>query len=109
MPITYVDPSQSSPSAATLTTLYTVPSATSAVCSCIDVCNRSATPTTFRVAIRVGGASIADSHYTYYDIPIAGNDTFTREVKWSLAAGTIVSVYATLATLTFTLHKSEIT
>ncbi len=109
MAITYVDPSQSDPSATTLTTLYTVPGATNAVCSALHVCNRSATATSFRVAVRIAGAAIANSHYCYYDVPIAGNDTFTAELKWSLAAGTIVSVYATLATLTFTLHKSEIT
>jgi hypothetical protein len=92
---------QSTPSAATLTTLYTVPVATSAAISSIVVCNRSVTPTTFRVAIRSLGAAIADQMYLYYDQAIDGNSTFIATIGPTLVATDIVSVYATLATLSF--------
>lgn len=100
---------QSSPSATTLTTLYTVPAATSAVCSSITVCNRSATATSFRVAVRPAGAGIADQHYLYYDVPIGGYDTFVATMGITLAATDIVSVYATDATLSFHVYGQETT
>ena len=100
---------QSAPSAATLTTLYTVPSSTEAVGSSIVVCNRSATSTEFRVAVRPAGASIADQHYLYYDIIIPGNETFIATIGMTLATTDVVSVYATLATVSFTLFGQEVT
>lgn len=98
---------QSNPSATTLTTLYTVPALKETVISTFTVCNRSATPTTFRIAIRPAGASISNEHYLYYDLPIAGNDTFAATVGVTIVATDIVSVYATLATLTFQLFGQE--
>ena len=53
------------PSAATLTTAYTVPSSTSTVLSSIVVSNNSATATSFRIALRVAGAAIDPKHYLY--------------------------------------------
>lgn len=95
---------QSAPSAATLTTLYTVPLATSAATSSIVVCNRSSTPTTFRVAVRPLGAAIADQMYLYYDQAIDGNSTFIATIGVTMIATDVISVYATLATLSFNLY-----
>jgi len=98
---------QSNPSATTLTTLYTVPAATSTVASSIVICNRSATATSFRVAVRPAWAGISNEHYLYYDVTIAGNDTFIATIGISLATTDVVSVYATLATLSFSLFWQE--
>jgi hypothetical protein len=98
---------QSSPSAATLTTLYTVPALSSTVGSSITICNTSSVATSFRVAVRPTGASISNEHYIYYDVPIAGNDTFIATVGLTLATTDVVSVYATLATLSFNLFGTE--
>jgi glucose-6-phosphate dehydrogenase assembly protein OpcA len=98
---------QSNPTAATLSTLYTVPALTSTVVSTITVCNRSATATSFRIAIRPAGASISNEHYLYYDVTIAGNDTFAATLGITLAATDVVSVYATLATLSFSIFGQE--
>jgi hypothetical protein len=100
---------QSAPSAATLTTIYTVPALTSAVASSITVCNRSATATTFRIAVRPAGAAIVNEHYLYYDVTLAGNDTFVATIGMSLGTTDEVSVYATLATLSFNLFGTEVT
>ena len=99
---------QSAPTAATLTTLYTVPADTSAACSSIVVANRSATATEFRVAIRPAGAAISNEHYLYYDVPIGSNGTFIATIGISLAATDVVSVYATLATVSFNLFGKEV-
>jgi hypothetical protein len=96
---------QSNPSATTLTTLYTA--ATAAVASSIVVCNRSATATSFRIAVRPAGAAISNEHYLYYDLTIAGSDTFIATIGITLAATDVVSVYATLATLSFNLFGQE--
>jgi len=98
---------QANPAAATLTTLYTVPSITYAVGSSIIICNRSATPTEFRIAIRPAGAAISDEHYIYYDMEVY--KTFIATIGFTLATTDVVSVYATLATLSFNLFGQEIT
>lgn len=95
------------PSATTLTTLYTVPAATSAVVSSLVISNNSAVATSFRVAIRPAGAAADPKHYIYYDIPIDGNDTFVATIGITLATTDVVSVYATLATLSFNLFGQE--
>jgi hypothetical protein len=98
---------QLSPSAASLSTLYTVPALTSAVCSSIVICNQSATPTTFRIAIRPAGASIDPKHYIYYNVAINGNDTFVSTIGISFATADVISVYATLATVSFNVFGQE--
>ena len=98
---------QSTPSAASLTTLYTVPALSSSVISSIVICNISATPTSFRVAIRPAGASISNEHYIYYDVAIPGNDTFIATIGITLGAGDVVRVYNTLATLSFNFYGQE--
>ena len=100
---------QVSPAATTLTTLYTVPANTRTAASSVVVANRSATATSFRISIAVGGAADDNKQYLYYDTPIAGNDTFVATIGISLAEGDVVRVYATLATLSFNLFGIEVT
>lgn len=99
---------QSSPAAATLTSLYTVPAATSAVSSTLTVCNYGVT-TTFRVAVRPAGASIANQHYILYEVAINSNDTLFFTLGLSLATTDVVSVYAGTATVSFNLYGTQIT
>ena len=100
---------QSSPVAATLTSLYTVPAATSAVSSTLTVCNYGVS-TTFRVAIRPAGATpIANQHYILYEVAINANDTLFFTLGLSLATTDVVSVYAGTATVSFNLYGTEIT
>jgi hypothetical protein len=109
MASTYKVLGQSNPNAATLTTLYTAPASTSAVGSSIMVCNRSAVATEFRIAVRPAGAAISNEHYIAYDVPIAGNEAISFVIGPTLATTDVMSVYATLATLSFTLFGQEIT
>lgn len=100
---------QSAPSAATLTTAYAVGGATQAIVSCINVCNRSATATTFRIAVRPAGAGISNEHYLAYDAEILGNEVYSFTEGITLEATDVVSVYATLATVSFSVFGQEIT
>jgi hypothetical protein len=94
------------PSAATLTTLYTCPASTTAVVGILTVCNRSATATTYRIATRPLGAAIANEYYHCYDITIDGNSTDTYSGLCFVATD-ILSVYATLATVSFNVSLQE--
>lgn len=108
MATTYKVLGQSAPSAATLTTLYTVPGATSAVVSTLTACNRTSTATAIRIAVRPAGAAIANQHYLACDLPIGGTETISFTLGVTLAATDVVSVYATLATVSFAAFGSEI-
>lgn len=100
---------QRNPAAATLETLYTVPGATQAVGSSLMVCNRSNIASRFRIAVRPAGAGISDEMYIYFDALIPGNETFHATIGFALAATDVVSVYASLPTLSFTLFGQELT
>jgi hypothetical protein len=99
---------QSSPSPTTETALYAVPSNTSAVCSSISICNRGATQTTFRVSISQEGAATSLKDYLYYDVTLAGNDTFIATIGVSLAATDVVRVYSGNSSLSFQIFGTEI-
>lgn len=99
---------QSSPSATVETDLYTVPGATSTVCSSISICNRGATQTTFRVSISQGGGVTANKDYLYYDVTLAGNDTFIATIGVTLAASDKIRIYSGNSSLTFQLFGTEI-
>jgi len=108
MPTTYKVLGQSNPSAATLTTLYTVPSSTSTVVSTVTVANLANASGTFRIAVRPAGASIANQHYVAYDVTIAALDTLTLTLGITLATTDVISVYASAATMAFAAYGSEI-
>jgi hypothetical protein len=99
---------QINPSATTETTLYTVPALKSSVCSSIVICNRNSTETTFRVSISQGGAATSNKDYMYYDVAIAGNDTFIATIGLTLATTDVVRVYSNSGFLSFQLFGSEI-
>lgn len=100
---------QSNPSATTLTTLYTVPAATSAVASTLTICNQAGSTATFRVAVRPAGAGIAAAHYIAYDSSLNPNDLVALTLGLTLATTDVVSVYASTATVSFHLYGCEIT
>jgi glucose-6-phosphate dehydrogenase assembly protein OpcA len=108
MPTTYKVLGQSNPSATTATTLYTVPSATQAVVSTIVVANLTATAATFRIAVRVAGATLANSQYVAYDITVGASDSTTLTLGLTLGAADVITVYASTANVTFSAFGSEI-
>jgi hypothetical protein len=98
---------QVSPSATTNTTLYTVPSSTEVNLN-LYICNRSAAATTIRVALRPNGDTIANIHYMIYDASISGNQTMNL-TGIAMDATDVLTVYNTLATITFTATGLEST
>jgi len=108
MPTTYKVLGQSNPSATTATTLYTVPSATQAVVSTIVVANLDATAASFRIAVRINGATLANSQYVAYNITVGDSDSTTLTLGLTLGAADVITVYASTANVTFSAFGSEI-
>ena len=98
---------QINPSATTATTLYTVPSAKSAVVSSLTICNQTASAATFRVAVRPAGATLAAVHYVAYDVTVGASDTTALTLGITLATTDVVTVYASTATLSFHAYGDE--
>ncbi len=99
---------QQNPGATTLTALYTVPAAKAAVASTLSVCNRSATPTTFRLSHAIAGAVDGNAQYFAFDAPIGANETIWLTGGIALATTDVLRCYATLATLTFVVWGVEV-
>lgn len=108
MATTYKVLGQSNPSATTATTLYTVPASTQAVVSTIVIANLAASAATFRIAIRVAGAALANSQYVAYDITVGASDSTALTLGITLGATDVITVYGSTANLTFTAFGSEI-
>jgi hypothetical protein len=98
---------QVNPSATTATTLYTVPSAKSAVISTLTICNQATSTATFRVAVRPAGATLAAVHYVAYDVTVGASDTTALTLGITLATTDVVTVYASSATLSFHAYGDE--
>jgi hypothetical protein len=108
MASTYKVLAQSAPSATTNTDVYTVGSGKSAVVSTITVCNRAASAATYRIAIRVAGATLANEDYIVYDATINANDMVALTLGVTLAATDVVTVYASTANLSVNLFGAEV-
>jgi len=108
MATTYKVLGQSNPSATTATTLYTVPSATQAVVSTIVICNQAASAATFRIAVRVAGATLAASQYVAYDVTVGASDSTALTLGITMGATDVLTIYGSTATLSFTAFGSEI-
>jgi len=99
---------QVNPAATTNTTLYTVPSSTSTVCSTLSICNLGVS-TTYRVAVRPAGEAIANKHFLAYDASVQQNDTAFLTLGITLATTDVITVYAGTANVSFSLFGTELT
>jgi hypothetical protein len=108
MPTVYKVLGQLNPATSAANTLYTVPAATSAVCSTLSVANLGES-TTFRVAVRPAGATLANRHYIVYDSAINAGSAVFLTLGVTLANTDVVTVYANTANVAFGLFGSEVT
>lgn len=94
--------------ATSLTALYTVPGATSAVASTLVICNRTTSNLTFRVSVAVAGAVDDPSQYIFYDKIVPKNSSIFATVGLTLGAADVVRAYASATGLSFSLFGTEI-
>lgn len=109
MAITYKILGQSNPTAQTATTLYTVPSSTSAIISTVAVCNQSANSGTFKLAVRPTADALAAKHYIAYDTTVPANDTLTLTLGITIGAADLVVGNTSSSNISFSLFGSEVT
>jgi hypothetical protein len=90
---------QSAPNATSNTDLYTCPKQRRAS-GVVTICSRDASGTTFRIALRAGGAALANAHYLAYDYALPAYSTLYT-VPLDLEPDDVLTVYASSANLTF--------
>lgn len=99
---------QLAPSAATATTLYTVPSATQVVISSLVVTNRGASSGTYRIAIRPNGATLSAEHFIANDVTLGANSFVSLTLGLTIDSSDVVTVQASTADFSFNAFGSEI-
>lgn len=100
---------QATPSAATVTDLYTVPSNKATVISYVAICNRSATVATkVRLSIAPAGAADATSQYIVYDYLLQPNETLFTAQGSTLATTDKMRGYNETANVTWTVCGTEV-
>lgn len=99
---------QSTPGAASITTIYTSPTLRCASAA-LNVCNRNSSPTTIRVAIVSAGGSPVTTYLLYDEtLPPAGQPGSWSEMRAVvLGPGESLQVYSQLASCDFTLTGVE--
>lgn len=89
--------------------LYTVPAATEAVVSTLNVANVTAEDATFSVYVRIAGAAAADGNAIAKDVTLAANSLFSATQGITLGATDVITVQSDTAdALTFSLFGSEV-
>jgi len=109
MATTYKVLAQNNPAATTETTLYTVPSSTSAVVSTLSICNQAGSSGTYRIAVRpAADASTAAKHWIVYGATVAASDSIMLTLGVTLATGDVIRVYGSSANMSFAAFGSEL-
>ena len=80
-------------------TIYTVPTGQQFTLTDIEICNASATATTFSIYLVASGGSASTSNALFYSAPINGNTTVQWTGSTALSAGSTVQVSAGAATV----------
>jgi hypothetical protein len=88
--------------------LYTVPAATQTVVSTINVVNVGTTNSNISIAIRPGGATLAELHYIVRDIILNPKVTFTYTAGLTLNATDVITVVSTNNDCAFSAFGSEV-
>ena len=109
MAVSYKVLGQAKPTAATATTLYTVPTGAGnyAVISSLVINNISGDLTNIRVAVRPAGATLEDKHYIVYGNGVSPYQTQVYTIGITLASTDVVTVYDVEGKCSFNLFGSE--
>jgi hypothetical protein len=77
-----------------LTDVYTVPAATESIISTVVIANRSATATTYSIAVRTEGDAISNKHYIASGVALPANNSTTLTIGITMVATDVLSVSA---------------
>jgi hypothetical protein len=107
MPTTYKVLGQLAP-ASTSGDLYTVPAATEAVVSTINVVNTGTADSTISIAIRKDGATLATNQYIVNGLVLNAKVTFAYTSGLTMDAADVITVSSTNNDCAFSAFGSEI-
>ena len=108
MATTYKVLGQITPSAASATTLYTVPAVTQTVVSTLIACNQDTATCTIRVAVRPNGETLASKHYLAFEVVLAASQTITFTLGITADAADVLTIQSSNAVTSFNAFGSEI-
>lgn len=97
------------PDPSTISDLYVVPTGKQAVISTITVCNPSSIQDNFSLSVVQSGGVVGIDGSIFYNVPVAGEDTFVATIGLCLNEGDSVKVITTNGTCAFTATGQEIT
>jgi len=106
MAVTWKTLGQAKPAAGADADVYTVPTGGEALARTVTVCNMGDL-TTYRIAVRPGGATLAGQHYVVYDAQVGGMTTDVLSVEMGMDAGTVVTVRSASGDVAFGVFGSE--
>lgn len=109
MPTSYKVLGQSTPSANTVTTLYTVPSTANTVVSTVAICNQAAANANVSIAICPANTAVTTSQNIVSNALVVANDTVFLTLGVTLATTDTIRVSANVANISFNAFGSEIT
>lgn len=109
MPTSYKVLGQQTPSANTVTTLYTVPTSANTVVSTLAICNQSTANANVSIAVCPGNTAVTTSQNIVANALVVANDTVFLTVGVTLATTDTIRVSANVANVSFNAFGSEIT
>jgi hypothetical protein len=109
MAVKYKVLGQAKPTAATATTLYTVPTGADnyAVVSTLSVANLGLVSTSIRCAIRPAGATLEDKNYILYNLVVPAQEAVFFTIGVTVASTDVVTITDELGLCAFNLFGSE--
>lgn len=81
-------------------TIYTVPNGQQFTLTDIEICNASASPSTFSIYIVASGGTAGTSNALFYNSPINGNTTVQWSGSTALASASTIQASAGASTVT---------
>ena len=99
---------QITPTANTITTLYTVPAANSTVVSSMTICNQYTANANVSIAVCVANTSVTTTQYMVNKATVQANDTVFLTLGVTLAATDTLRVLSDQANVSFHSYGSEI-
>ena len=108
MPQTYKVLGQISPTANTLSNVYTVPASNSAVISTITICNQTATNASYSIAVAPAGVTDNVRHYLIRGGVVPAADSIGVTLGITVSATDQVRANASVANISFNVFGSEV-
>lgn len=96
-------------SVSTYSTLYTVPSSTSAVVSTITICNQTGSTITYRIGLTSSATDPTSSEFLAFGSTVAANDTVALTLGVTMAASKFIRVSSSSALVSFMAFGTEVT